>query len=147
MKTLQYQGFVPDYTAKCGYIFRVDDGVPTLVLKQDPSEDLFLDNSIEDIVTGLLNAELSGVDASSLQIFRMDSRREWASVRFHKVTPVKVKLTALQRLKSIFGSPVSRVVEVASPSWDTITAAQRAKLESLDPALAAPSKSPYHYRS
>lgn len=143
MKTLQYQGFVPGYNARCGYIFRMDDSTPTLVLKQDPEASIFLDNSIESIVTGLLNSELSDIDASRLRVFRMDSTGEWAEVRFQTVTPIKVKLTARQRLKSIFGSPVPRVVEVSGPSWDTITTAQRAKLESLDPALAAPAKSPY----
>jgi hypothetical protein len=143
MKTLQYQGSVPGHNAQCGYLFRFDDRIPTLVLKQDPQATLFLDNSIEAIVTGLLNSELSDVDASRLRVFRMDSKREWAEVRFDTVTPVKVRLTALERLKSIFGSPIARVVEVSGPSWDTITKAQRAMLESLDPQLATPAKSPY----
>ena len=143
MKTLQYQGFVPGHNAQCGYIFRIDADTPTLVLKQDADASIFLDNSIEAIVTGLLNSQLSDIDASRLRVFRMDSTREWAEVRFHTMTPIKVKITALQRLKSIFGSPVDRVVEVSDPSWDTITTAQRTKLESLDPALATPTKSPY----
>lgn len=141
MRTLQYQGTAPGYYAQCGYTFRVIDGTPTLVLKQDPAANIFVDTSIEGIVTGLLGTELADVDATRLRVFRMDSSRIWTEIRFGSVARRKVNLTWRQRLKGLFGGAVAQAFEVTKPSWDAITPEQRVLLESLDPALA-PTKMP-----
>ncbi|WP_429322460.1 hypothetical protein [Paraburkholderia sp. GAS448] len=145
MKTLQYQGFVPGYYAQCRYTFRFANETPTLVLMQDPDANLFLDNSIEAIVTELLRTELLDVDATQLRVFRMDSSRGWSEVRFDTVARRKVKLTWFQSLKVVFGYSDTQPFEVSDPSWEPVTPEQRAFLESLDhPALAGTPTSPHY---
>ncbi|PNE59783.1 hypothetical protein A8H39_01150 [Paraburkholderia fungorum] len=137
MKTLQYQGFVPGYYAQCAYTFRVVDEIPTLVLKQDPDTSLFLDNSIEAVVTGLLDSELADVDAARLRVFRMDSSHEWSEIRFETLARLQAKRTWRQRVMALFCDSKPRgFVEVSDPSWSPIEREQREFLESLDPLLA-----------